>query len=428
MASFNDKTAANRIAPHGNRITANIGLVQNWVTTNSPDPRSDVDELIEQDDMLRIVRDGAARQLVSIDCGDLYRTIEELDTRFGSIDPSLPENSDALPGEVTSRNDYRISAAGWKWYDARYMIATALGAPRPEWDGSTHSWWMDREHGNPLDASMTPAEVAAIPVPDWNSLPQVQEMLESRKRWKEAFPGDDPRFSNISQLSVHAGEMRWFLGYPSFVDLGIFLLGTTDFLTELGMASELADALMEKCFELSTSYIDFIYSVNPVEMELLLGFAGDTACLLSPELYRKYSTRWDAMLFAYVRNRYGCADDFPCNLHSCGPSVHLYDSWGEHPHNDQIVVLQTRLVPGCVKNLRRNMKKTVLQLTLHPQHYDVTNAPSEEWKQLLIESADAAETDNIHFSVIAVANTPEQIVPLRKNLDVMVEVLEEMNA
>ncbi|MBT3272753.1 MAG: hypothetical protein HN368_06340 [Spirochaetales bacterium] len=407
-----------------NRITADITFEQSWAHQICPDPRLTVDEMREQDFAFRAFKNKMAGELKSNGSDEIYRTIGELSSRFGRARSTWSENASENKPKSVGRN----SARPWKWYDARYMIATALGAPKPVWDGTTYSWWMDREQGNPLNAGMSPAEVSAIPIPDWKNLPQVHEMFQSRERWVKAFPDDIPPFSNVSQLDVHAGEKKWFLGFPSFVDLGIFLLGTSDFLAELGMESELAEALLDKSFELSTSYLEFMHSVYPIQMELLLGFAGDTACLLSPSLYKKYSVRWDAMLFEYVQNRYGCAENFPCNLHSCGPSVHLYDAWGEHPHNDNIVVLQTRLVPGTVGSLRKTMKKSVLQLTFHPQHYDVVNAASDDFKHVLINSADSAERRDVHFSVIAVANRPEEVPMLQTNINVMLLALEELNA
>ena len=405
-----------------NRVTASIWMIQTWIPMVCPDPREDVDELRRQDRVYRQAQEEVVRQFETIGGGEVHRQIAEIRQRFGQARPAHTA-AEATRDEGTGR-----SASGWKWYDARYMISTALGAPRPEWDGVTFSWWMDRERGNPIDAAARPEEIAALPIPDWANLPMVKEMQASRRRWQEAFPGDHPEYANVSLLSARPGEQKQYVAYPSFVDLGIFLLGTTDFLTELGMETDLAEALMAKSLELSTSYVDFVHTLDPRQMELLLGFAGDTACLLSPELYEKYSVRWDAGLFEHLRAHTGCAEDFPCNLHSCGPSTHLYDAWGSHPHNDHIVVLQTRLVPGTVERLRRNMRNTYLQLTFHPQHFDIARESPEEFRRVLMESADHAQRRDVHFSIIAVVNKPGDVPGLQANLEVMAKTLDELNS
>lgn len=151
---------------------------------------------------------------------------------------------------------------------------------------------MDREKGNPLGIFESPEEIRAVTVPDWESLPQVEEMLLSRKTWRLAFPNDPVEFANVVHRLAKNGQMLQSAAYPSFVDLGMFLIGTTRFLTELGLQSELADALMDKCLELSTSYVEFLLSIEKRELEFLVGFAGDATCMLSPDLYDRYSASW----------------------------------------------------------------------------------------------------------------------------------------
>ena len=160
-----------------NRVTAGVALVQTRLPKIAPDPREGVDELRRQD---RAYREShhAAQQLESINNGDINRAIKELRNRFGLRYPIMSENNGAhgrvrsskSGGSDSSVNENGCngsrSGSGWAWYDARYMIAAALGAPRPVWDGVTQSWWMDRERGNPLSSSTKPGDVAALAFPE----------------------------------------------------------------------------------------------------------------------------------------------------------------------------------------------------------------------------------------------------------------------
>jgi hypothetical protein len=257
-------------------------------------------------------------------------------------------------------------------------------------------------------------------------------MLASHERWKTAFP-EDPGWNRIWYLTLPSryrsrlgGEPAAGINYPSYIDLGIFLLGTTRFLTIIGGEPELADALMDKCFELSATYTEFFLSVEPDRWEALLGFGGDVACMLSPRLYQRYSLDWDARLFEYVQKMHVTPDDLPCNLHSCGPSLHLYSLWGKHPYQKNIATMQTRLLPGQVKKLRDNLPNTFLQLTFHPQHFDFAQAEPAEVKRVLWEAARDAGLRDVYFKVFAVAHQPQDLGRLEANLIAFYETLGEM--
>lgn len=393
-----------------------IKFIPTWVKMLIPDPRDDSNSIIRQHENLqkkeRLVED----QIAQSGFPDFLQLISRLNRQFSRRSDDGREEDNQPPSPPPSPR--------WHWYDARYMIATALGAPEPEWDGSSNSWWMDREEGTPLSKVESADQIAAIPIPDWEYLPQVQRMLKSRRRWQKVFPFDPLEFDNLGRQFIMKEKILDFIAYPAYIDMGIFLIGTTRFFTEIGLQSDIADALMHKCFELSTSFVDFLNTIDNRKLELLVGFAGDATCMLSPTLYKKYSADWDYRLFRFAEREHGASRDLPCNLHSCGPSDHLYESWGKHHYLENIITMQTRLIPGTVHKLRKNMPYTDLQLTIHPQHFDISKAEPEEVERVLKETIEGAEGRDLALKVFAVAHKPEDVKFIHTNLEVYRSVLE----
>ena len=394
-------------------VTCRISFLATWRDIVNPDPRSEVAKIVRQSEKVKRTRELIARDLADHGIAELLPYIDTL------------KREHSEPAGVSSKS------RGWKWYDARFMIATALGVPEPDWNGKTNSWWMDRDRGAPLGLIGSAEELRAVSIPDWESLPQVRKMFEARARWKQVFPYDPAEFQNLNRYHEVDGKRLRSVGYPSFVDMGMFLMGTTRFFTELGLKSPIADAIMDKCLELSTSYVDFLrtcpYGPKDPEVRFLSGFAGDAACMLSPGLYDRYSASWDARLFEYVRATHSTPDDLPCNLHSCGPSSHLYERWREHPCRNNISVMQTRLIPGEVDRLRKSLPETRLELTFHPQHFDVARVTPEKFRRVLDESTEGAGGRKLHYTVFAVAHKPRDAGRILANLMILGEALEDYN-
>jgi len=104
--------------------------------------------------------------------------------------------------------------------------------------------------------------------------------------------------------------------------------------------------MLDFCFDLSTSYTEFLHNFYKIDnFNGLSSFGGDFSCMLSPGLYKEYAMGFDMRLV----KRYG---NLFCNLHSCGPSWHLYDVWATYPNKKKIVLMQTRYVRGRMKKLR----------------------------------------------------------------------------
>ena len=326
--------------------------------------------------------------------------------------------------EAKSRRPPESPSTWPGWYGVSDMISIALGAPEPQWrDGY---WWSEREKC-PLQWVNSPADVAKLRVPDWGSVDIISRMLKSREQWQWEC-SDEPlgHLADILDITVPGQGMVQAVCYPAFVDLGIYLMGMTHFLTILGGEPETADAFMDFCFKLSTSYVDFLLRQQPEHFSGLFGFGGDGTCMLSPGLYDRYGAAWDDRLFKYVCNRYVLPDDIPCNLHSCGPSSHLYERWGKHPCNRKIAMMQTRLMPGQVGKLRASLPAAELQLTLHPPHFDVISANSCELREVLWNSALDAGQYNIHFDIYAVVHRVEDIWKVEQNLQVCNDVILEI--
>jgi hypothetical protein len=212
------------------------------------------------------------------------------------------------------------------------------------------------------------------------------------------------------------------------VDLGVYLMGATRFLTVLAGEPELADAFMELCFDLSTSYTEFLLAREPAAFEGLCGFGGDATFFLSPALYPRYSAAWDARLFDHVRRRHGVPATAPCNLHSCGASSHLYGAWESHPCRANITAVQTRLLPGRVGRLRASLPQTQLELTLHPPEFDLASAEPAAIRAVLRTSAADADGRDAHFQFITAAHRPEDLPRLARNAQVVVEEMERIRS
>jgi hypothetical protein len=223
---------------------------------------------------------------------------------------------------------------------------------------------------------------------------------------------------------------RWMIaaGYPSFIDTGICLLGIADFLAGLARAGSLADALSDKCFELLTSYGDFLLSMAGMEVEGWMGFGGDVSAMLSPRLYERYGNGFDVRLFDYVKKTYGADDAALWNLHSCGPSAHLYDVWARHPLRMNIAVMQTRLIPGQVARLRAALTATRLDLTVHPGHFDFASASPEAVSQMTRQTVSDAGCCEVAIHLFAVAHVPDDIPSLVANLQACYQTMDELES
>ena len=383
------------------------GMMLTWITLPHPDPRDSVAAMKRRAAEEFRVREEVLRSLEG-QGSKLFEIVEAINSEL-----SLPRAERAEAAELPWWKKYSHEAQ-WTWAGAHEIIAEYLGAPEPIWDEGSHSWWQDRERH--LQWVQSPADVARIKVPDWRTTAPVIRMLEARERWNEAFP----------EKPVEASSP----GYPAFVDLGMYVVGTTRFFTIIGGEPELAKALMDKCFELGSSYAEFLRTLAPEADHPpdLVGFGGDACCLLSPPMYEKYGIGFDLTLLEYLKETFGIPDDQPCNMHSCGPSAHLYDAWGRHPYRDNITVMQTRFLPGTIAKLRHCLPGTRLELTFHPQHYDFLQKTPEEIKEIIWEAARDAEFRDLCFTVIVAANQPADLPTIETNLQVCYETVTEINS
>lgn len=395
---------------HHNEVTASFWVQPSWLPRQSANPLYlPVQQAWYTAEEWGKLRD-TLRKAESATGGSALTALQELGSEFHEtygtpqcVRKAAERGAPSGPGSTWPR-----------WYGSHDMIAIALGGPEPrEVDGVL---WNERER--PVLAEVeSPADVAKIRVPDWGALDVMQRMLESREQWRIDHPGEPPaNLVGVDDLPVPGQDPVPSVGYAAFVDLGAYLMGMTHFLTIVGGNSDTADALMDLCFELTTSYMDFLLQTHPEDFEALGGFGGDGTCMLSPSLYDRYSAAWDDRLFESVRTRYGLADDAPCNLHSCGPSAHLYGRWGAHPRRRNIAVMQTRLMPGEVGRLRAALPDAQLELTLHPPHFDVVAATVDELSDVLWNSARDAGFRDVYLNMFAVVHRVEDLGKAERNL------------
>jgi hypothetical protein len=398
-----------------NEITAGLWLQYTWRQHEGPNPLTwrSADEWDARKKEEAAVWQALKDEIRSV-APSLEKAANELHERFG------------LTPLVREQRAKRAAAprSTWPgWHEPRDVIAIAMGAPEPlRLNGM---WWHDRNH-YALELIQSAAELARLEVPNWQQVQTVQQMLDSLERWQRARPGEPAPDLGIlwENLITPQGEVT-SICHPSFVDLGLYLMGATRFFTVLAGEPQLADAFMDFCFDLSTSYVGFLLGLNPVRFVGLCDFGGDATFFLSPKLYDRYSAAWDARMFDHVRTRYRMTADLPCNLHSCGASSHLYERWGQHPCRANITVMQTRLIPGTVGQLRSSLPKTRLELTLHPPQFDLAGAEPGAIRDVLRQSAAQAGGLDAHFGFITAVHRPEDLPRLARNVEV---VLEEIDA
>jgi hypothetical protein len=383
------------------------GMMLTWVTLPHPDPRKSVAAMRKRAAENPLVQRDARRAIEARGSG-LFKVIEAINAEL-----SVPKAERVPPAAMPWWKKF-AHEIHWNWYGAQEMIAECLGAPEPAWDEKTGTWWQDHEHH--LAWVQTAADISRIKVPDWQSTAPVAKMLAAYERWNLAFP-------DLPAASV-AGP-----SYPSFADTGPYVVGTTRFFTLLGDDSDLADALMDKCFELTWSYADFIRSLQPANAggPNQLGLGGDTMCILSPQLYEKYGIGSDIRLFEYFKKTFGMSDAMPCNLHSCGPSVHLYDSWSRHPYRHNVTTMQTCFIPGQVRKLRECLPDTMLELTFHPNSFDFAGVSPDEVRQVIWQSVRDAGFRDLSFTVLVAAHDPADIPRIETNLQACYEAVTEVN-
>jgi hypothetical protein len=282
------------------------------------------------------------------------------------------------------------------WYavpqhDGRNIIAAAFGAAYPGWDELSGCFVLPL-NAHPWAGLDSVAAVERLPVPDWERNPLV---LENRRKWEEvqALVGADA----AAAMPLNWTELHWaghrMSVFPSFLDLGGFLMDSTEFLTVLAADPELAQALLRKCFELSASYSDCMCRLYGRPRTAWCSLGGDNSCLVSAEMYRTYAMAFDAL----VREKCG---NLPRNLHSCGASQHLYEVWGEYPEREQIVVMQTRAIPGAMRPLRASLPQTHIELTIHQPQVDFERETPARIKALVWEFAEALEFRDMSLTVL----------------------------
>jgi len=279
-------------------------------------------------------------------------------------------------------------------HDPRIVTAVAYGASYPIWDSAIGSFWPVQEP--PVwEWVKTVADVEKIQLPDWENNRLIQEMqlkhqeMQSKTRYQ--FDSEQVSFNELPFKNPNTGRTFRFCMFMTFIDLGGYLLGSTRFMELLALDHELARALMKKCFQISASFSDFMRSTFDQHQTGFASLGGDNACMLSPEMYREYAIAFDSMVIEKCGN-------LPCNLHSCGPSPHLYEIWTEYDNIDNIVLMQTRAVPGETKRLRQALPDTYLMITMMAPQIDFENEQPSHINDLVWQFAHDAGYRDLQIS------------------------------
>jgi len=306
-------------------------------------------------------------------------------------------------------------------HDGRLIVACAYGAEPPAWDESIGAFWPKDE--TPVWSGLsTVAEVERLPLPNWDENPLIREDISVREAMKARYGIDRVKamarsWTDYPWTNPTTGVTHNFTTFPTFIDLGGFLMGSTEFLTLLGGEPEVAEALLRKCYRISAGYADYMCRVYESPRIGWGSLGGDNSCVLSPAMYRQYAMAFDAMVRAHCGN-------LSRNLHSCGPSRHLYDVWAEYPERKQIVLMQTRAIPGAMVPLRKALPYTYLQLTIHQPQVDFERETPDRVREIARDLAEALDFREMSISVI-LSNLDDRC---KANIIAMSEAVAEINA
>ena len=146
-------------------------------------------------------------------------------------------------------------------YDGRVLAASGFGGKKPGWDPLTACYWIDKRN-SVWGAIENPGEIARIKVPDWDNNPLVNETLERYEKEKGSryYKTDKVNFPWTLMTFCDPRDSLEYrqLCYMSAVDLAPFLYGDTEFFSILIAEEDLAFAITDKCYEIATSYAEYM--------------------------------------------------------------------------------------------------------------------------------------------------------------------------
>lgn len=309
-------------------------------------------------------------------------------------------------------------------YDGRIVAANAFSGKKPGWEPLTACYWWDKSV-SAWGAIEDPKEISKIEIPDWDNNPLVNETLERFEKEKSSqcyrtgrvqYPWTLLEFTDQRDQADYR-----LLGYMSIVDLAPFLYGDTEFFSILISEEDLAFAITDKCYEIATSYAEYMQSHLGLEGKAngWGSIGGDYSTVMSPVLYEKYCKPNDIKRMEHCEKLGMSA----INLHSCGKSNHLYDVWAKYPDKGKIKVMQTRGIEGKLKHLRECLPHTWIQWTLHQPQCDFENISQAEVEKVIRNYAAEAGYENLEFTAI-VAQPGENT---DKNIETFYKTIEDIN-
>jgi hypothetical protein len=304
----------------------------------------------------------------------------------------------------------------FEWPYTELLVCCAYGAPPPRWVPDNGHWWHDRDFW-PWQDIQSVSDVERIRVPRWEDVPEMQRIFRRLEDASDAFPGHRLTTARWTWTHPVSGTKYAFSHFISFIDLGPFMMGTVPFFTLLAGDPEVADALLLKGLEVTTGVSNYQHQYWGHPPVVGGSVVGNFGTFMSPRTFLRYSLAADLM----VLDRYG-GRQLPCNLHSCGPSAHLYDYWSRYPN---IPLMQTRGIPGQTARLRAAMPNTYLHITLHPPQLEWEIGSPEELRAAVWEHAEAAGFRDVQLHLIVTGYGGAQA---EANLRVFRQVIADVNA
>ena len=283
-------------------------------------------------------------------------------------------------------------------YDGRIVVASAFGGDWPSWEKESACYWYDKSDGV-LGSITNATDIAKIKIPDWDNNPLLQETFERFSKDKTTSYFKEAKVSypwSIGSFYDYRTDLSHdSIAYISVVDLAPFLYGDTGFFSIIMEDEDIAFALLDKCYEISTSFSEYNLKQFGIDASNLSwsSIGGDYSCVMSPALYRKYIKPYDLRRNMESRNKY-------INLHSCGASSHLYDVWSEYPDKESILFMQTRGIEGRLAHLRSCLPHTLIQLTMHLPQFDFENVPQCAVERIVRSYANEAGYENLTLCVL----------------------------
>jgi len=298
------------------------------------------------------------------------------------------------------------------------ILPQAYGAAEPWWSETDNCFWNDHDRA-PFREIKTVDDVMRIPVPQWDNVPIIQEVISRKEAIERTLPGVKITCPYLQYDFTVSEKCFSFSSIANFIDMGPYLMGSEAFFESLILYPEMAEALLQKTLDIALDYKRYMRQrlLQDQPFNAISNMGGDYATMHSPEFYDRFAWGYDKLLLEHF------GWDIPTNLHSCGPSAHIYECWRKYPN---VVLMQTRWMQGRTRKLRQCLPNTFLQLTLAPQQFDFESADDERIKRTLWQIAEDAGFRDVEITALVSGLKDPQTVD--RKIRLFYDTIDEINA